>query len=355
MLAALGLLSQSCGPEGLLESSRQSVSFVVTAATAPATKATFYDTDNLPASLGLLPYTRAEGSTSWALYPSGGGVTPLSRDGRETGVTSGKWIPAPEARLLWPREGYIRYYAYAPYVGGSSDPVSVTTAYPPTLSYTVPAAVSAQTDLLVTDAESTKEYSGDPGWRKIDVPLKLVHALTAVRFRIIDGLSIESVSVGGVKDAGSLDLSNTAGWTNLSGSATYTLTNLSLGTGSGSGLKADADYELLGYNVVEDEYILLLLPQSPLASGATITATVSDGTNDRTITADISGQEYWKPGTLVTYTITRRAPTPDEELSATLALDLIEWKSEVGVAAWDGVLWNAQRVIAPDIERIHWD
>ena len=52
--------------------------------------------------------------------------------------------------------------------------------------------------------------------------------------------------------------------------------------------------------------------------------------------------------------ITRRAPTPDEELTVN-ALDLIQWSPQIGVAVWDEVLWNAQRVFAPDLDRIRWD
>ena len=37
--------------------------------------------------------------------------------------------------------------------------------------------------------------------------------------------------------------------------------------------------------------------------------------------------------------------------------EVIAWsdEGELGVAAWDGVLWNAQRVVARDLERIRWE
>jgi len=37
--------------------------------------------------------------------------------------------------------------------------------------------------------------------------------------------------------------------------------------------------------------------------------------------------------------------------------EVIAWsdEGELGVASWDGVLWNAQRVVARDLERIRWE
>ena len=48
--------------------------------------------------------------------------------------------------------------------------------------------------------------------------------------------------------------------------------------------------------------------------------------------------------------------TPAPGLEAVLSgADLILWSDEIGVATWDGVVWNAQRVTARDLEPIRWD
>ena len=48
--------------------------------------------------------------------------------------------------------------------------------------------------------------------------------------------------------------------------------------------------------------------------------------------------------------------TPAPGLEAVLSGgDLILWSTEIGVATWDGVLWNAQRLIVRELERIQWD
>lgn len=287
-----------------------SETFIMTMVSSPMcalpTKAAPYATGALSTSvdLGLVAYTYAASNaaaTAWTRYTVPA-VTRLYSDKSRNDASSGKWIPAPEARLLWPREGYIRYFAYAPYSDsnsdGNDDNVTVTAedGAAPTIGYTVK-PVESQIDLLVADPSSTKEYSGDPGWRKIDVPLKLNHALTGIRFRIVEGLSIKSVKIVGVKDAGVLDLSNPASWTNLSGSATYELTNLS----PGNGLHVDSDNP--GYSIVDDDRILLLMPQT-VPENALIRVVVTDGTLTNDIEASIRSQ-VWNPGQLITYTITR--------------------------------------------------
>ncbi|MBO5596324.1 MAG: hypothetical protein J5917_06075 [Bacteroidales bacterium] len=86
-------------------------------------------------------------------------------------------------------------------------------------------------------------------------------------FRVKSGLAISSVSVNGVYRQGTLMLSAlSAGWT-PSGQAdgSYTLTSPTL--------KADTSKD--GYDIVDDEYTLLLLPQT-LPSSAKI---LSEGNN----------------------------------------------------------------------------
>lgn len=296
------LLLVCCQPEAPSSFLSAEVSFRVTEMDAAATKAAPYTSAMLPdLSLGLAAYTygtSGAAATAWTRYPEAGAVVRADNDRTRTGH-SDKWVPVQEAgkrTLLWPRQGFIRYFAYAPYTA------SVTISDPsgsagPTLRYRVDDDVKRQTDLLVTSASSTKEYPGDPSVFGIDVPLEMMHALTGVRFRLTDVQSLKSVTVSGIYNEGRLDLRDPAAWTGLSGSAGYTLDNPALQAEAGNP----------GFNVVTDDNIMLLMPQT-LPSGAKITAVVQSGSTTRTIEAAIDGQ-VWRPGTLITYTITKSAIT----------------------------------------------
>ena len=216
-------------------------------------------------------------------------------------AASGKWMAPSGSQLLWPGDGYyIRFYAYAPY-----DAAGLTVSSPsgalPTFSYTVPAP-PRQCDLLLSDTGSSREYPGDPGWRRTDVSLNMVHALTAIRFRVAEDLSITRIRVTGIRNSGVVDYSTPELWGNLSGNASYSITGLSLGNG------LHPDDEKAGYNIVDDENVLLLMPQV-LPEGAKIEALVTYMGMTRTIEVSIAGF-YWGPGQMITYTITSN-PLPN--------------------------------------------
>ena len=273
------------------------VSFLVSASPDVASKATLYSGALAAASgegLGIVAYrygsTGAEAS-AWTLHSSPA-VVKAVYDGSRGDYTS-KWAPLPAERLMWPGDGwFVRFFAYFPY-GATGVSVEAATGEAPVLSYTVQAPAS-QTDLLVSSAASTAECSGDPSWQELDVPLVMVHALTGVRFRVPAELDITSVTLSGVHDSGSIDLSgNPLAWTGQSGSASYQLGPLSLG----SGLHAETARP--GYNILDNDKILLLMPQT-LPSGAKINVELGDG---RSIAASIAGTA-WLPGKLLTYTVT---------------------------------------------------
>lgn len=290
--AALAGGLTACQREAMLPEAGQVPAFSATVSGEPLTKAAPYAGTSLPetVSLGVLAYrytTSKAPASAWELHAN----TEAVHDGGRGGASSGKWVPA--NRFLWPdKDHYVRYFGYAPY-GAAGLTVTAADGTAPQLSFTVDADYTKQTDLLVTDQASTQQYRGDPGVTAIDVPFIFNHALTGVRFRIKSGLSISSVSVGGVYRAGTLSLSNlSSGWT-PSGQAdgSYTLTSPTLKT----------DASKAGYDIVNDEYTLLLLPQS-LTDAAYIEATFTDGSISATVTASLKG-EVWEPGKLVVYTI----------------------------------------------------
>lgn len=219
----------------------------------------------------------------------------------EYDAASGKWMAASGSQLLWPGDGFfIRFYAYAPY-----DAAGLTVSSPngalPTFRYTVPAP-QRQCDLLLSDTGSSREYPGDPGWRRTDVTLNMVHALTAIRFRVIEGLYITRIRVMGIRNSGVVDYSTQELWGSLSGNASYTITDLSPGNG------LHPDTEKPGYHVIDDDKVLLLMPQI-LPEGAKIEALVTYMGMTRTIEVSIAGF-YWGPGQMITYTITSN-PLPN--------------------------------------------
>lgn len=241
--------------------------------------------------LGVVAYKYASAgaaASSWTVFSSPA-VTRANHDGSRTGA-SGKWVPA--QRLLWPGEGYVRYFGYAPY-GAPGVAVSASSGSAPRIDYTVPAACENQSDLLVTNAASSREYPGLVPAMAINVPFAFEHALTGVRFRVGAGVSIEEISVNDIYSKGSLTLGgSTLSWEPEGTKGSFTLTNPSL----------KEDPSKTGYYVVEDEHTLLLLPQT-LPTGARIVATVNDGYGSRTINAVMDGK-VWEPGVMLTYTIT---------------------------------------------------
>ena len=264
-----------------------------------STKASVYTGASLPTdvSLGFIAYKYTASGASpenWTLYSSPA-VMEAVYDGSRSG-RSPKWVPT--TRLLWPGSGYVRYFAYAPKeVPGAA--VTASNGSAPQISLIVPASYDQQVDLLVANAASCREYDGDPEVTAIDVPMTLEHVLTGIRFRVGKGLSITSVSINGVRNKGTFPLEGTGSHTwalDGSSSASFTLSN--------PALKSDGD----SYDIVEDEYVLMLLPQT-LPAGARIVATVSKGGATKTISA-IMGGEVWAPGKLMTYTITSQDNVP---------------------------------------------
>ena len=277
------------------------------AASAPAaTKATPITDGNFPTSqsFGLLAcsYPASAGAVdTWTVHSSPS-VIRTDYDAARS-KASAKWVPS--VRLRWPAAGYVRYFAYAPFTdadrNGTDDlaaagTLSVTAAdrTAPSLTYKVPESVASQVDLLVTTQQSTKEYAGDPDFRDIDIPLRFRHALTGVRFRVGTGLEIVSVKLEGLKDEGTLDLTAGPAWTNMSGTASYSIN---------SPIALTPDPSDTAFRIADADSTMILLPQA--LDNVKITAVVKreDDGISHTVEADLTGTA-WHPGRLVTYTIT---------------------------------------------------
>ena len=293
ILSALVLLLSSCQREGLEEAQ-----VVFSVPSAPSVKAIPLDfgsntpgTVSLPTSMNLgvvaCKYTTSGAPESaWTVHST---PTQAVYDGSRGGNSSGKWVPA--TRLMWPGAGhYVRYFGYAPY-GVTGVTVSAPGGAAPTIGFTVPATYDTQVDLLVTDASSSREWDGNPPVTAIDVPLRFVHALTGIRFRVGTGYTVTSVSVKNVYNSGTLTLGSNPAWTGNTGDATYTISNPTLKT----------DLADPSYNLLDNIYTLLLLPQT-LPAGSKITVSYTYNGVSRTVEA-LMDDIVWQPGRMITYTI----------------------------------------------------
>ena len=190
--------------------------------------------------------------------------------------SSGKWVTTvPYNKSRRESSWKTRWCAVAPWAaveGGAATPqISAGTA--PTLTYTVPAAVEDQHDLMVLSAPT----AGRDVDNEEDVALSFVHALTAVRLRPDEGVMLTSATLSGVYDQATLNLM-TGEWSSLSRStATPTFPTTNVGTDAG---------------------IMMMIPQL-LPAGAKFILTFSDG---KTVEADISGHK-WETGVMVTYRV----------------------------------------------------
>lgn len=223
---------------------------------------------------------------NWKVYSPG-----FVRADAFSSGSSKAWLPSPS--MSWPGSGYLRLFAYAPY--SSAVTVSARDGAWPTLRYEVPENVEDQLDLLVC---ATSEFSGYPRGGDLSVPLSMKHALAGIRFRVGPGLTLKSVLVQGIRDAGLYNYS-TSTWSNTSSSRTYELSDPIMREETVAGYN--------GYMITADDQTFLFIPQSFSGySAATITAVVNDGEADRSIVARL-GNTSWDAGRVYTYTITTRA------------------------------------------------
>lgn len=173
----------------------------------------------------------------------------------------------------------VSFFAYAPYNCSGADISNASGT--PTISYTVPSEAENQNDLLIA---STKNIVGNG---QSSVPLQFSHALCGVKFAVgtMNGVNkIDKIEISGVKNSGTIAIDGTS-WTDVSGSATYTLTLN----------KEVSDKSNIDITTTAENNILFLMPQT-VPSGATLTVTV-DGVD---YTMPIDGDKYPKGG-MVTY------------------------------------------------------
>lgn len=201
------------------------------------------------------------------------------------------------ATELWPDAGsydHTQFFALTPYNEQVSDLKTQTDGSMPSFTYTVPADITKQSDLLA--AVQTI------GANRVDgsaVDLKFYHLLTAVDVvlgQMPDGVTVKSVSVSGVANQGIFSNSE---WTPASSTGSFSTTgpavdaannqNVSLLSGKGT--------------------YLMMIPQT-VPAGAKLSVNVdvaeSNKTSNYTLSTSIAGDK-WQMGHTYTYTISTSA------------------------------------------------
>ena len=213
--------------------------------------------------------------------------------------------------------GYsIRWYAVAPHTTGVVGAVSMPQNQNPTLNWTVPGTVSQQVDLLAAVSATRNRSASESD----TIGLTFRHLLTGVRFKRDKNLAVTSITVSGVYDKATADLTkadremstftdvdDTGAATDLwsvraksvaEPSWTMDMTSADWTNGHPDNATEERQYDYAG----KDANILMMIPQLT-PQGAKITVTVNDPVLGPTpFEGDISGHR-WLPGRLVTYRI----------------------------------------------------
>ena len=171
----------------------------------------------------------------------------------------------------------ISFDAYYP---STISNVNHTAGSSPTLSYTVPDNVSDQIDIMTA---TNNNVSGNTN---SSTPLTFNHIFAAIQFSVgsngFGSGTISSISIGSVANSGTYTFGG--GWSNVTGSKTFTISRSKTITGTS------------GEDVYSGDYTLMMLPQD--VNNITITVTYSNG---GTLTKTISGK--WDAGKVYKYNL----------------------------------------------------
>lgn len=205
----------------------------------------------------------------------------------------------------WPLTDNLTFFAYSPQAATNGVPnqagLAVTTptdGSAPVITYTVPAKVEDQPDLLVSTAQNYNLNRQDNGTSGVN--MELAHALTCVGFNATGtGERITGVKVSGVIGTGSLTLGGqTITWDIDPLATTYEF-------------EAGANDESLDSNpssILNGDGYLMMIPQT-LTDQAKLTLTIDGGAApyEQTFSLNVAGNGVWKAGNFIEY---RFAVTP---------------------------------------------
>jgi hypothetical protein len=235
---------------------------------------------------------------------------------------------------FWPGAGKsLRFFAYAPYNGAGIALSPKTQAGSPTLTYTVPAAVKDQKDLLTARTDAL------PGNTNSSASLTFSHVLTAVKFSCGDDMklgTVKSITLKNVNSKGTYNF-DTGTWSGHGTPASFTQT-------VGKAASGTPDE-----TITDGEATFMMMPQT-LPKDAQIEVVFNDGT-DHTLTAAI-GSKTWAQGTTVTYRISTSSINWDYTLEVTPPADYtyeggsrtysVKSYRENGLGTKEAIAWSAR-------------
>ena len=226
--------------------------------------------------------------------------------------------------LLWPSNGKVRFFAFAPTIEDFNNITNDITnddgshelsdklqkgslelsdklqhKGSPTLTYTVPKDVTKQVDLMTVSKSVTAATTPD-------VELDFGHALTAVQIKCGSGMlagKITEVTISGIYGTGTHVIGSDT-WENQTDITSYTISKeISLPSDEGATDKTHVSDGTPIAGTETENLTFMLLPQT-LPKGATITIKLITGENNTelTLSASIAGQKF-EAGKIVTYKV----------------------------------------------------
>ena len=210
--------------------------------------------------------------------------------------------------LLWPYDSKVRFFAFAPTVedfnglntGGTLTMSGSDHKGSPTLTYTVPADVEKQTDLMTVNTDFSFSTT------RAEVDLKFGHALTAVRIECGKDMlagTISKVTISGIYGSGTQVIGSKT-WEPSGATTSYTISKeITLPADEKSGDKIHAGNGTAIAGTDSDNLTFILMPQTlPEKAAITIVFTDKASGTERTVTGSIAGQK-WEAGKIITYSI----------------------------------------------------
>ena len=182
------------------------------------------------------------------------------------------------ANHYWPDANKtVNFYAYYP-ASITNGTITHTAGTTPTLTYTVPADATTQLDIMTATGTNVS------GSTNTSTPLSFNHIFAAIQFSVgsagIGSGTISSISIRNVANSGTYTFGS--GWSNVTGSKTFTISQSKTITGTS------------GEDIYSGTYTLMMIPQA--IDNVTITITYSNG---GTLTKVISGS--WEAGNIYNY------------------------------------------------------
>ena len=199
----------------------------------------------------------------------------------------------------WPVNGNLSFFGYSPEASTDSIPnahgLTVTTPIDgslPVITYTVPAIVEDQPDLLVVTSSNFNLNRSTDG--KNAVNMQLTHALSCIGIKATgNGESISNIKISGIVGKGTINLGQP--------SVTWDINPVDTSYIFEAGVNSEPLDNIPSSTLTESGY-LMMIPQT-LTEHAKLIVTVDVGNSsyEQTFSLNIPGYEKWQAGQLIEY------------------------------------------------------